>query len=924
MLEVYRVKDLEYSHEKRQAKELIDTLNIYFNRYQNETQYIVIDPRANGLPQIDAILYFRGYTIILELKDYKNRIYPKFHQPWEAEDKLGIKYLLKKVENPFYQVRRQREKYVKFFAEKVFDQLLPEISGDVENKIWKNLHAWIVTSRNSEIILGKIELKWWNKVMPLNHELIKELSLFGKEPKNSITENEFLRFIGGIEAVKPSPGYWNTGSVVPELEDSKSYIVEKLLLSFEPDEVKKGLNYSKELKLINNFELIKTSLPPLNDDLKEYGYRILFDWLKEYPNKYIGKAEDLLRCGLSDKNHTIRKIALEYLVLGTKLYGIELLQFIHEKLRTEMQYENIALIVKSMESFNNRTLISQILKDLYNKRIFKNYYDKTIEANQLIAEKEEIVGNTKRLESEASYSRVSCINEKLRKIFKYISQLDNVLKNIFEVSVTLELKDIGDYSWKFFDFIYETHKGGYERFISATNEFKFTLNVISALKPKGVTDKLVSVLHDTTDDYLKYLIIKTLGELGDSSMIGEILPFLSYDNEMGDVQPEHMKIQASDALSKLSDFSSFNTILKLFVSQEDKEVSLEGDKSYLRSLRKLDRQKLEIEIWKQIENSRDLRTGLVTYSNAIRDCGGELSLMKLKNILIEKGDIFGNWWYAPSSTIVALPWLNPSLKTLGLQTGLEFLKSGREELEYIGLELSEEHFLSNESELEKYETSQNERILNLIIYFYSRNGNKKKILKFLENKVSEVTNFAFQTLTELMPENHYENFYLIHEDHVDVCGFIVTDFGLALQLKNVSGHIVQGDKSVQFLSWNSITGMKSILKEKSLVGLLFMYKGGGVRPSGLISRDVVQWNYLITDSIRFNSKISETVNKIDGYIQKNKFSNEIVSTPELLLNILKKTFMKEQVISSFGSKDSTDQMSKLFDEHFKADLMNLL
>ncbi|MHB1621818.1 MAG: hypothetical protein ACYCSO_00005 [Cuniculiplasma sp.] len=59
MLEVYRGNDLEYSHEKRQAKELIDLLNTYFNRYGNERQYIIIDPRVKDIPQIDAILYFR-------------------------------------------------------------------------------------------------------------------------------------------------------------------------------------------------------------------------------------------------------------------------------------------------------------------------------------------------------------------------------------------------------------------------------------------------------------------------------------------------------------------------------------------------------------------------------------------------------------------------------------------------------------------------------------------------------------------------------------------------------------------------------------------------------------------------------------------------------------------------------------------------
>ena len=123
MLEVYRVKDLEYSHEKRQAKELIDILETYFKIYNNEKQYVVIDPRTNGLPQTEAILYFRGYTIILELKDYIRKIYPKFQQPWEAEDEFGnIQVMKNQGQNPFYQVDRQRKKYVKLFAWKVFDQ----------------------------------------------------------------------------------------------------------------------------------------------------------------------------------------------------------------------------------------------------------------------------------------------------------------------------------------------------------------------------------------------------------------------------------------------------------------------------------------------------------------------------------------------------------------------------------------------------------------------------------------------------------------------------------------------------------------------------------------------------------------------------------------------------------------------------------
>lgn len=924
MLEVYRVKDLEYSHEKRQAKELIDLLSAHFKGYQNEKQYIVIDPRTNGLPQTEAILYFRGYTIILELKDYKRRIYPKLYRTWEAEDEFGnIQPMHNQGENPFHQVRRQRSKYIELFARKVFDEAAPEISGELEHKIKKNLCAWIVTSKNSEIILNNLDLPLWNGVFPLNHELTTALYQFGKEPKKAITEKEFLRFTGAIGAVKPPSGYWNTGPVVPELENSKSYIVEKLLQSSDLDEVKKGLDYSKELKLISNFELIETSLSRLNDDLREYSYRILFDWIKEYPNKFVSKLEDILRSGLSDKSNVIRRIALEYLALGTKLFGTEMLQFLQERLREERWYENIALIVKAMEFFEDRSLITEILKNLYDKWIFQDYYDKTVEGNQLIAEREEIVGNKNWVESKNLRDRVSDLEKRLGDLSKHISNWDNVLKALFEVSITLGLKDMGNYSLAHFQLIYETHKGGYERFTSLTNEFGYTLDAISSLKPEGVSPKLVIVLHETSDDYLKYLIVGALGDLGDSSMIKEIRPFLGYNDEMGDVDVESMKVQASDSLSKLGDLDSFDKIWKLYVLQKDKENRAERDKSYIRSLRRLDRQRTEVEIWKKIEGYRDLEKALATYSKAIRDCGGELSFEKLKNILIERGDIYNDWWYSPSSTIIALPWLNPFLKEHGLQTGLEFLQSGREELEYVGLELSEEYFLSNESELEKYETSKNDHILNLLIYFYSKKGNKNKILKFLRSKVRGVPDFAFYRLAELVPENHYQSFHLIRGNHVFDCEFIVTETGIALQLENVVGYHVQWGKHIQFLPWSSITGMKSIFKEKSAIGFLFTYDGGGSKSSALVPRDVAQWNYLISNSIEYNSRSSEIGSKINSYLQKNRLLTELTSTSELLLNILKKAFMKEQEISDYGRKDSINHMSNLFDEYFKEDLMHL-
>ena len=924
MLEVYRVKDLEYSHEKRQAKELIDLLNTYFKGYKNERQYIVIDPRANGLPQTEAILYFRGYTIILELKDYKRRIYPRLLGQWEAENEFGnIQLMENQVENPFHQVKRQRDKFVEFFARKVFDETAQNITGDIWHKIRKNLYAWIVTSRNSKIILGDLNASWWNKVLPLNHELTTTIYLFGKEPKNPITEKEFLRFVVAIGAVKPPLGYWNTGPVVPELEDSKSYIVEKLLQSFEEDEVKKGLFYSKELKLINNYELIKTILPRLNEDLRESSYKILFGWVKEYPNKYIGKSEELLRSALSDGKNTIRKTALEYMTLGAMMYGTEMLQFLGERLREETSYENIVLMVRALEFFQDRPLISEIIEILCDKRVFKSYYDLKDETNKIIRKKMGIVDNIEWRESEASYDLMSTIEKELREIASHINQWDNVLKAVFEVSVALGLKDIGNYSLKFFDLFYETSNDTYERYTSLTNEFRYTLNAISALKPEGATDKLVNSLHGTNDDYLKYQIIGTLGDLGDPRVVSEIYPYLSYDDEKGDIHPDHMKIQASDSLSKLGDLGSFTAIWKLYASQLGKEVRLEGDKSYLRSLRRLDRQKLEIEIWAQIERTKNLEKALERYSEAIRDCGGELSFMKLKAILIQKGDVFSDLWYSPSSTIVALPWLNPSLKDFALATGQEFLQSGKEELEYVGLELSEEHFLSNDSELERYETSNNMHTLDLIIYWYSKKGNIQKIQKFMKSGIMGVSDFAFIKLAELIPGHHYEDFHLIRGNHVYDCEFIVSDSGLALQLKNVAGHVVQMGNYVQLIPWSTITDMKSIFKDSSSVGLLFTYEGGGTKPSALVPRDVSQWNYLITKSMKFNSRMSEIVNKIFSHLKRRNALAEIVPTSDLLLSILKKAYMKEQEISNFGSVDYMNRMSSLFDEHFNEDMMRI-
>lgn len=128
---------------------------------------------------------------------------------------------------------------------------------------------------------------------------------------------------------------------------------------------------------------------------------------------------------------------------------------------------------------------------------------------------------------------------------------------------------------------------------------------------------------------------------------------------------------------------------------------------------------------------------------------------------------------------------------------------------------------------------------------------------------------------------------------------------------------------IQLIPWSRIYGFKSIVKEKYTVGLLFTYDGGGTGPSALVPRDVAQWNYLYKKSMEYNTKISEIVNKTLRYVKKNEHLKEFVSTSDFLLSILKKAFLKEQEISHSGDEDSINHMSKLFDEHFKANMMNL-
>ena len=69
--------------------------------------------------------------------------------------------------------------------------------------------------------------------------------------------------------------------------------------------------------------------------------------------------------------------------------------------------------------------------------------------------------------------------------------------------------------------------------------------------------------------------------------------------------------------------------------------------------------------------------------------------------------------------------------------------------------------------------------------------------------------------------------------------------------------------------------------------------------------------------------MSEIVNKTLRYVKKNEHLNEVLSTSDFIFNILKKAFMKEQEISHHSDDDSMNHMSKLFDEHFKAEMMNL-
>ena len=451
------------------------------------------------------------------------------------------------------------------------------------------------------------------------------------------------------------------------------------------------------------------------------------------------------------------------------------------------------------------------------------------------------------------------------------------------------------------------------------------MKAIGSLKPDGVSDIFGEILTENVDDYLKYLIVGALGDIGDKKKINVIRPFLDYNDEEGNVSIESMRIQTSDALSKLGDIFSYPKIWKLFVSQkEGKEDRIEGDKSFLKSLRRLDRKRLERDIWKEIGKMKSLEKALATYSNSIRECGGEFSFLKLKEILFEKGDLFSDWWYALSSTIVSLPWHNPSLQQLSVDTGLQILQHGSKELKHVGLELAESYFLKNLPELEKYENSEDRNVLSLLVYLYSKINNGEKVESFLTNKVRGISGLAFQRLEEMKPEQHFGEFHLIRGNHVFDCEFIVLGSGFALRLRNVVNSHFLWQEYIQLIPWSKITGLKSMVKEKSTVGLLFTYDGGGTVTSALVPRNVAQWNYLYKKSMEYNTKMSEIENKILRYVKKNEDLKEVVSTSDFLFNILKKAFMKEQEISYHGDEDYIDYMSKLFDEHFKADMMYLM
>lgn len=106
----------------------------------------------------------------------------------------------------------------------------------------------------------------------------------------------------------------------------------------------------------------------------------------------------------------------------------------------------------------------------------------------------------------------------------------------------------------------------------STPTLEESINTLGKIKPKGTSEFLRSLLNPYNSEKILLSILNAFGNIGDKEAVNILMKFLEAEDLGGDINSHLVKIESSDALSKIGYKESFDMIWNLFLKDTNEHL----------------------------------------------------------------------------------------------------------------------------------------------------------------------------------------------------------------------------------------------------------------------------------------------------------------------------------------------------------------
>lgn len=918
-LKIYRGGTLSEKGERDQLSQLLELIAQNFDDRQANV-YIVVDPKfPMGGPQIDCLFYREGMIVILELKNITGKFEPTIGQGevWMSIEADGTKKVINNQrKNPFYQVKWQRQYLINYLTHNVRIQSINQ-KKDVWKEIGDKIGGWIVTAEGSEPTLNKHPCFFWSQIAPLD-KVVKQLSHIGTQDDEAIKESEFKQLLEQTNCIETNARDVFLTGVVPKFEAGRSPVIENMIKSKKPEEIKKAINYCRELSFINYFDSFREVAPSFPDGVRSDVFSLLYEWLLNFPQKFnIKDAQLISECGIKDDNFKIRERTLNFLLASTYKINNEIGKALVNRLQAESYFSNMQLFIEVLSQLNNKKLVSQTLVSFYDEHLKEPFFywkEKSREWHKKMLSNDDI-------------SLLKIDENDQKNAYEQASGYSKVMETWLKAASELNSEELKERGLNHLRELIKRLQFDFDSEIVEDNSLLETIAALGNMKCTAAVNNLLAILSDFKSVEIKQRVIEALGNIGkDEGSSGmneavlEIRKFLSDNGKIDPWESKWLRDEASVALAKLNDAESFDKIWKEFLQEGSSGREMHHKKRLFESLLILDGERLEKILWNEVKELGYSKESFAMYADFIKECATKNTLQKCTKLLLERSFEDYDRFDSPGGILMYIVWSKDELKQQGGMIGLELLKTGRVDLMEIGISIAETHFLGNPDELVRYEDVDHEGVLGAVTEIYVKLRLQDKIEALFPKFKKRDQMYLFHSLQKIAPDMHFESYSLAKDDEVFECEFIIGKTGIYMQTEERVNRMLE-NRSYTYIPLNSMKYVKRFKMNKRTVGLLLGYEENGPVNMSLIPRSAVLWNYLVGYDTYMDPGLDALMEAFKERNVTNKES-EVGFEQGQIYKDVKAAFVDEENYS-VSQKDDLDKISSRFDREFKPEMITV-